>query len=169
MNKAISVFMEPLLEVSKPVIRTPVVPKMVGPLLNSFPLDQIERNTSHNQFCNLWMKKILYELYLILIFCILMLKGQTKVGENLMTNDEYSDTLGLKAKENAKQAAKDHFGFEIPQELVISTKKASIGLSILKAMKTGGGESKKVIGASLPEKKQDFDLMVEKEVFFFFI
>ena len=79
-----------------------------------------------------------------------------------MTNEEYSDTLGLKAKENTKKEAKDFFGFEIPQELLISTKKESIGISILKAMKQAGatGNNKKVIGASMPEKKPDFDIMV---------
>lgn len=81
-----------------------------------------------------------------------------------MTNEEYTDTLGLKAKETTKQEAKDFFGFEIPQELLISTKKDSIGISILKAMKQAGvgGNSKKIIGATMPDKKPDFDIMVLK-------
>lgn len=104
----------------------------------------------------------MYKLYLIFKIRVLIFKGQTKVGESLTTSEGFNDTFGLKAKESAKNAARDHFGFDLPDELVISQKADSIGVSILKSMRqNGSGPAKKLIGASLPDKKPDFDIMVE--------
>lgn len=88
------------------------------------------------------------------------------MGENLIANQEYSDTLGLKAKEEetlAQRQAKDYLGMDIPNELIITTKQTSIGLSILKAMRQSGNQTNnRIIGAAIPEKKPEFDQMVYK-------
>ena len=73
----------------------------------------------------------------------------------------------MKAKETDKLAqneAENFFGSDIPNELIISTKKDSVGLLILKAMKQASnlGSSNRVIGAFMPEKKPNFDEMVNK-------
>jgi len=88
------------------------------------------------------------------------------VGENLITHKDYADTLGEKSKEIdiiAMNQTRNLFGEDIPNELILSTKRDSVGLAILKAMKQGGGTNKnRVIGAAPPEKKPDFDQMVKK-------
>lgn len=60
---------------------------------------------------------------------------------------------------------------DIPNELLISTKKDSIGMAILKNLKGGANNSNasRIIGARPPEKKPDFDSMVLFLDFFWYL
>ena len=81
MKKVTRGSMEPSQVVSKRVTRTPVVQRRAGFPHSLFPLDRIERNTSRSQSCNSWTRRILYELYEVLIFCKLIQGANQSGGE----------------------------------------------------------------------------------------
>lgn len=81
MKKVTKDSMEPLQVVSKPDTKTPVVQRKAGLPHSLFPLERIERNTSRSQSCNSWTRRILYELYEVLIFCKLIQGANQSGGE----------------------------------------------------------------------------------------